>query len=136
MYYYQPPGSPVWMDAHYFKGMHRDLPAANEARAVPLVSGACMMVDRELYEELGGLRDKYLRGDYEDSDFCLQLLERGRANWYAPAVEIYHLEGQSYSPSAASATGRMIVNRYNMWLHTQEWGPRIERLMKSLGDAG
>jgi GT2 family glycosyltransferase len=129
MYYYQPPGSSVWVDAHYFKGMHRDLPAANVARAVPLVSGACLMVDRSLYEEVGGLRDTYLRGDYEDSDFCLQLLERGRANWYAPTVEIYHLEGQSYSPSAQHAAGRAIVNRYNMWLHTQVWGDRIEQLM-------
>ena len=65
-YFHQLPGTEKWVDAHYFKGMHRSLPAANVARAVPVVSGACMMVDRATYEELGrpqrGLRAGRLRG--------------------------------------------------------------------------
>ena len=68
----------MWHDAHYFKGLHRTFPAANVARPVPAVSGACMMIDRALYEELGGLSGKYVRGDYEDSDLCLRLIENGR----------------------------------------------------------
>jgi GT2 family glycosyltransferase len=129
MYFYQPPGSSLWLDAHYFKGMHRDLPEANVARPVPIVSGACLMVDRSIYETNGGLRDEYLRGDYEDSDFCLKLSEQGLVNWYVPSVELYHLEGQSYSATAQQAAGRAIFNRYNMWLHTQRWGDRISRVM-------
>ena len=123
-YFYQPPGSDKWVDAHYFKGMHRSLPAANEARAVPVVSGACMMVDRETYVELGGLSGMYVQGDYEDSDMCLQLWQRGRTNWYMPDAELYHLEGQSYSPEV-----RRPANRYNMWLHSHLWGEKIAELM-------
>ena len=70
-------------------------PAANVARAVPVVSGACMMIDRVLYEELGGLTRLYVQGDYEDSDLCLRLSQAGRENWYLPDAELYHLEGQS-----------------------------------------
>jgi GT2 family glycosyltransferase len=124
MYYYNLPGSKVWVDSHYFKGMHRSLPGANVARRVPLVSGACMMIDRELYEQFGGLRGVYVQGDYEDSDLCLQLTEKGYENWYTPAAELYHLEGQSYSPDA-----RRPANRYNMWLHTHLWGERIAAVM-------
>ena len=124
MYFYNLPGSKVWVDSHYFKGMHRSLPGANVARRVPLVSGACMMIDRELYEQFGGLRGVYVQGDYEDSDLCLQLSQRGYENWYTPVAELYHLEGQSYAPDA-----RRPANRYNMWLHTHLWGDRIAAIM-------
>jgi GT2 family glycosyltransferase len=133
MYFYQPPGSSVWQDAHYFKGMHRSLPAANVARSVPLVSGACLMIDRTLYQQFGGLRGMFVRGDYEDSDLCLQLTESGRENWYLPDVELYHLEGQSYSANAEQASDRYLTNRYNMWVHTHLWHDRIEEIMRERG---
>jgi O-antigen biosynthesis protein len=122
-YFYQLPGSSKWVDAPFYKGMHRSLPAANVARSVPVVSGACMMIDRALYEELGGLSGMYVQGDYEDSDLCLQLLQKGRENWYLPHAELYHLEGQSYTPDA-----RRPANRYNMWLHTHLWAEWIATL--------
>ncbi len=130
MYFYQPPGSSVWQDAHYFKGMHRSLPAANVARSVPLVSGACMMIDRTLYQHLGGLRKIFVRGDYEDSDLCLQLTESGRENWYLSDVELYHLEGQSYSATPEQSSDRSLANRYNMWVHSHIWRDRIEEIMR------
>lgn len=124
MYYHQLPGSSKWVDGHYFKGMHRSLPAANEARPVPLVSGSCLMIERALYQELGGLSMAYVQGDYEDAELCLRLWQEGRQNWYLPDAELYHLEGQSYG-----ADIRAPANRYNMWLHNRQWGERIAELM-------
>ena len=72
------PGSRLWGNQHYFKGLHRSFPAANVARPVPGVTAACMMVDRDLYEEVGGLSHAYVQGGYEDSDLCLRLIELGR----------------------------------------------------------
>jgi hypothetical protein len=66
----------------------------------------------------------YVQGDYEDSELCLRLSEAGLENWYLPAVELYHLEGQSYLPGV-----RRIPSEYNMWLHTSIWGDRIEKMM-------
>jgi O-antigen biosynthesis protein len=127
MYLQRVPGSPLWVDGHYFKGMHRSLPAANVARKVPILSGACLMIDRALYERLGGLPSIYVQGDYEDSDLCLQLVDEGLENWYLPEAELYHLEGQSYAPGV-----RRPANRYNMWLHSHLHGERIEALMAQL----
>jgi O-antigen biosynthesis protein len=124
MYFYQPPGSSMWLDAHLFKGLHRRFDGANVARPVPAVSGACVMIARELYERLG-FRGIYVRGDYEDFDLCLRLIEEGRENWYLPDAELYHLEAQSYSGDL-----RFPSNRYNMWLHTHLWGDRIPGLME------
>jgi GT2 family glycosyltransferase len=131
MYFHQPTGTNLWLDAHYFKGLHRDFPAANVTRAVPGVSGACMMIDAALYEELGGLGGKYVQGDYEDFDLCLRLAEMGRESWYYPEVELYHLEALSYTGSL-----RVPANRYNMWLHTHLWRHRIEELMAEQRTSG
>ena len=90
-------------------------------RPVPAVTGACLMIDSELYKRFGGLRGIYVQGDYEDSDLCLRLIEAGYENWYLPDVELYHLEGQSYALAA-----RQLNGRYNTWLHTRLWKKRIE----------
>jgi O-antigen biosynthesis protein len=121
LYFYRKPGSSLWGNQHYFKGLHRSFPAANVARPVPALTAACMMLDRELYEQAGGLSHAYVQGAYEDSDLCLQLIERGHQNWYMPGAELYHLEAQSY-PSQF----RKLATSYNMWLHTHRWKDRIE----------
>jgi O-antigen biosynthesis protein len=121
MHFHQPLGSTVWLDAHYFRGLHRDFAGANVARQVPLVSGACLMISSSLFADVGGLQARYVQGDYEDSDLCLRLAERGLQNWYTPAVELYHLEALSYLSDL-----RMPANRYNAWLHTHLWRRQIE----------
>jgi GT2 family glycosyltransferase len=121
----------LWTDAHYFRGLHRDFPPANVARRVPLLSGACLMISRALYKELGGLQGLYVQGDYEDSDLCMRLMETGRENWYFPQAEVFHLEALSYAPSM-----RMAANRYNAWLHTHLWKKQIEQLADEAEAAG
>ena len=125
MYFYRADQSRVWENMHYFKGQHRHFPAADVARQVPAVTGACLMVSRELYERVGGLSYRYVQGGYEDSDFCLRLLEEGAEQWYMPGAELYHLEDQSYPKDV-----RERATRYNMWLHTELWDERMERLMQ------
>jgi GT2 family glycosyltransferase len=125
LYFHRPAGSELWENAHCFKGLHRTFPAANVSRPVPAVTAACMMIDRELYDEVGGLPLHFVQGDYEDSELCLRLAEAGRDNWYLPSVELYHLEGQSYVPGV-----RRVPSEYNMWLHSQLHGEQIETIME------
>lgn len=124
LYFHRAPGSELWENAHCFKGLHRRFPAANVPRAVPAVTAACMLIDRDRYEQVCGLPLHYVQGDYEDSELCLRLAEAGYENWYLPTVELYHLEGQSYLPES-----RRAQSEYNMWLHTELWGAAMERAM-------
>ncbi|MGY1643920.1 glycosyltransferase family 2 protein [Geodermatophilus sp. SYSU D00703] len=124
LYFRRLPNTGLWNNEHYFKGLHRALPAANVPRPVPAVTAACMIVDLALYREMGGLRGMYVQGDYEDSDLCLRLADVGRDAWYLSSVELYHLEGQSYPSEIRALTGA-----YNQWLHTHVWGPWISRKM-------
>lgn len=124
LYFHRDANSELWQNAHCFKGLHRSFPQANVARPVPAVTAACLLIDRELYEQVGGLPHHYVQGDYEDSELCLKLSEAGRENWYLPQVELYHLEGQSYVPEV-----RRVPSEYNMWLHTSLWGACIADAM-------
>jgi GT2 family glycosyltransferase len=124
MYFKRELQTSLWGNLHYYKGFHRDFAPACVSRPVPAVTGACMMVGRALYEEVGGLRYGYVQGGYEDSDFCVRLAERGLRNWYLAAVELYHLEAQSF-PSPE----RRLATAFNTWLQTHLWNWTIERMM-------
>jgi GT2 family glycosyltransferase len=108
--------------AHAYKGLHGGFAAANERRAVPALSGACLLLERELYEELGGFSADYVKGGYEDADLCLRIQGHGQGTWYVPEVELYHLEGRSYVPSATDMS-----NRFNAWLFDQRWGGQLRQ---------
>ena len=125
MYFSELPVTRIWDNRHYFKGLDRRLPAANVARPVPAVTAACMLIDRALFRDMGGLSGEYVQGDYEDSDLCLRLSQSGRVSWYLPEVELYHLEGLSYPSSVRERNGN-----YNRWLHSHLWGAEMRTIME------
>ena len=120
--YRRNPASGGWQLAHAFKGLHRGFDKAAERRPVPALSGACLLLERELFEDLGGLSVDYVKGGYEDAELCMRLQERELEAWYVPEVELFHLEGRSYVPSETDMS-----NRFNAWLFDQRWGKRAER---------
>lgn len=64
------------------------------AQDVSAVTGACLMVKRALYEELGGLDENFAIA-LNDVDFCLRLREKGYLNVWNPYCELYHFESIS-----------------------------------------
>jgi GT2 family glycosyltransferase len=125
MYFFRTAGSPLWENGHYYKGLHRTFPPANEARIVPALTAACLLLSVELWREMGGLRGTFIQGDFEDSDLCLRIAAHGRDCWYLPDVELYHLEGQSYPTHM-----RQLTSRFNTWLHTHFWDDAITDAMR------
>jgi GT2 family glycosyltransferase len=125
MYFLRNNESSLWENAHYYKGLHRSFGPANIDRAVPAVTGACLLVARELWAKVGGLKGTYIQGDYEDSDLCLRLAALGYESWYVSSVELYHLEGQSYPTPL-----RRMTSQFNTWLHSHLWTDHITELMR------
>lgn len=113
-----------WNTLPFYKGLHRNHPEANQARIIPAVTGACLMVDRKLFQKAGGFDQGYIQGDFEDMDLCLRLRALGCQNWYDPEVELYHLEGVSYPMDR-----RILHAAYNRWLHSRKWAGVIEKLI-------
>ena len=58
------------------------------------VTGACLMVAREKYEEVGGM-DEEMAVAYNDVDFCFKLLEAGYYNVQRNDAVLYHHESLS-----------------------------------------
>ncbi len=58
------------------------------------VTGACLMVRRTVFDEVGGL-DEGLAIAFNDVDFCLKLVAAGYRNVYLPHVKLYHFESKS-----------------------------------------
>jgi GT2 family glycosyltransferase len=59
------------------------------------VTGACLMVEKKKYLEVGGLDDKNLKVAFNDIDFCLKLITAGYRNVWTPFAELYHHESAS-----------------------------------------
>ena len=61
---------------------------------VSAVTGACLMVKRSIWDELGGL-DESFEISLNDVDFCLRCREKGYLNVFTPFAELYHFESAS-----------------------------------------
>jgi O-antigen biosynthesis protein len=83
--------------------VHRFLPRGNVGycgraaliQSFSAVTGACLVVRKALYEEVGGLNEVELQVACNDIDFCLRLREAGYRNIYTPYAELYHHESAS-----------------------------------------
>ena len=82
--------------SHY--GQHRDnlgyMGRLCYAQDVSAVTGACLLVKKKLFEEVGGL-DENFAISLNDVDFCLKLREKGLLNVFTPFAELYHFESVS-----------------------------------------
>lgn len=64
------------------------------AQDVSAVTGACMLVKKSLYEELGGLSEEFAVA-LNDVDFCLRVREKGLLVVFTPFAELFHFESKS-----------------------------------------
>ena len=64
------------------------------AQNVSAVTGACLLVKKELFEQVGGL-DETFAISLNDVDFCLKLRRKGYLNVFTPFAELYHFESIS-----------------------------------------
>ncbi len=82
--------------SHY--GQHREnlgyMGRLCYAQNVSAVTGACLLVKKALFEEVGGL-DEGFAISLNDVDFCLKLREKGYLNVFTPFAELYHFESIS-----------------------------------------
>lgn len=65
---------------------------------VSAVTGACLLVRKEVYEQVGGLDEVNLKVAFNDVDFCLKVREAGYRNLWTPDAELYHHESISRGP--------------------------------------
>lgn len=68
-------------------------------REVDWVNGACMMVQKKIIREIGGLDEGFFIYA-EELDWCYRMKEKGWKVYFTPKAEIIHLGGQAMNRAA------------------------------------
>jgi GT2 family glycosyltransferase len=111
------PGFPAWeFPIHPGKGAAPDV--SSEPFSTEAVTGACMMLRRKEVLDAGGLDERYLIGDFEDSDLCRKLATCGQRSIVDPSIRLLHLERQSQGESEPWRKNATFVNAF---LHHEKW---------------
>jgi GT2 family glycosyltransferase len=79
---------------HVYRGLEADDPQVNQLRDYDMVTGACLLIRRAVFNQIGGFDTDYLNG-VEDVDLCLRVREAGFRVVYCPTSLVVHHEGQS-----------------------------------------
>lgn len=84
---------------HAFKYFNRNDPGyfgmASAPREVSAVTGACLLIKKDLFLKIGGFNEKDLPISYNDVDLCLRIQEHGLRVIYTPYSLLYHYESIS-----------------------------------------
>jgi GT2 family glycosyltransferase len=65
------------------------------AHRASAVTAACLVVRKDLFEQVSGLDENDLQIAYNDVDFCLKLRAAGATNYYVPSSILIHHESKS-----------------------------------------
>ena len=68
---------------------------------VEMISGACLMMYRDVFERVGQFSDEYFMYA-EDLDLCYKSIQAGYANYFFPQGRIIHFGGKSSNPTRAT----------------------------------
>jgi GT2 family glycosyltransferase/ubiquinone/menaquinone biosynthesis C-methylase UbiE len=103
----QEAGGIIWNDASGWNFGHSkdpDLPEFNYVKEVDYISGASIMVRKDLWKELGGFDTLYTPAYCEDSDMAFAIRQKGFKVMYQPLSEVIHYEGYSHGTETAQST--------------------------------
>jgi glycosyltransferase involved in cell wall biosynthesis len=83
--------------------IHRHLPKGNFGyfgraqliQTLSVVTAACMVIKKSIYQKVGGLDETNLKVAFNDIDFCLRVRDVGYRNIWTPYAELYHHESAS-----------------------------------------
>jgi len=117
----------LWTNIHPGKGMPASLLDTVESDDVEAVTGACILMTKSNYEQVGGLDESYILGDYEDSDLCMRCRQMGLNIRMFRDITLYHLERQSQS-LVSENRWKQELTYYNCWYHTRKWDVEIKQM--------
>jgi len=80
---------------HVFWQKDRDDPRVNVRREINCVTGACLLIRRSLFKEIGGFDPRYKIGAWEDVDLCWTARKKDWKVVYEPLAEVFHYCGGS-----------------------------------------
>lgn len=105
----------LWVRALYldkFKlGQEGAVTAVNQPLKVEHLLGACIMMSRKMWQQLGGFDESYFIY-LEETDLCYRLRQAGFSIYYLPSTSIIHYGQQSSIQAAKWTNTQLYLNMY------------------------
>jgi GT2 family glycosyltransferase/phospholipid N-methyltransferase len=108
---------------HPFKRYPADIPVALSPAECEAVTGACMLMRKDIFMSAGGFDEGYLHGS-EDIDLCLKVRKQGLKVMYCPDSVITHYE--QVSLKAKGLQFKKKTTRRNRKLFIRKWGTTLD----------
>jgi len=123
----QEAGSIVWRDgacSGYGRGQDPNAPDYMFQRNVDYCSGAFLLTDAALWNQMGGFDERFAPAYYEETDYCLRLWEAGYRVVFDPDASIMHYEFGSSTKSGdalalQAANHKVFAAQHAEWLAGQ-----------------
>lgn len=118
----QEAGGIIWKDASGWNFGWRDNPENpeyNYVKDADYISGASIMVRRDLWEKVGGFDERYAPAYFEDTDLAFQARSLGYRVVYQPKSVVVHFEGVSHGKDVA--TGVKAYQEVNKDKFLERW---------------
>ncbi len=100
---------------HPHRGQAVTIPAAQRCREVNAVTGACMLIRRAAWQQIGGFDPDFTRGQFEDVHFCWLARKAGwriRMETHAVAYHYEHGSGEQHAFEHHDHNRALLLSRW------------------------
>ena len=120
-------GCIMWKDGESWQyGMfdNPNRPEYNYSRKTDFISGACIIIKKELFYEIGGFDERYAPAYYEDADLAFEARKRGYKVVYLPSSVVIHYENityKKYKPANGQVNKEKFIQKWKQILENEHY---------------
>ena len=131
----QEAGGIVFKDAsgcNYGRCHNPNSPEYNYVKEVDYISGASILIRKQIFEKLGGFDEQYKPAYYEDSDLAFAVRKLGLKVVYQPKSVVVHFEGISNGTDLSKGLKRYQIENQSKFL--AKWESELKKQFSSEDD--